>query len=159
MFLSLRSVFGIVLCVSTLGSAGCRSKEKPSTDKAPSAQVSSDYGPPVGARVTGNGKVPSFEIALASRGATPEECLPLIIQAVSNASLACPALAQELRAKGLVTISFETRQGKLDPAKTDSSDIDELGLDCVHAALNKAMSPVPQQQEVRYLLQVRPLAS
>lgn len=123
------------------------------------ASSSVEYGPPIGARVSGSAKVPSFEIALAARGAAPDESLPAIIQAVTNVSQSCPALVMELGVQGLVTVTFETRNGKLAPELTRSSDFDEPGLACVRAELNKAMSHVPQQQPVGYLLQVRPLTS
>lgn len=160
----------MTVLVTGLGSPACKSKnqgaqlqdrspDRAGSAKAPPLDSHSDYGAPIGARVTGSEKVPSFEVALAAKGAEPDDCLPLIIQALSTVSQTCPALVTELLAKGLVTVTLETNRGALVPELTRSTDFDEPSLNCLRAEFRKTMSHVPQQQQVRYLLQVRPLAS
>ena len=82
----------------------------------------------------------------------------MVIQAVSKISANCPSFPLELGRAGHVSMTFETMQGRLVPLLTKSDSLDDLGLACVREELTKAISQVPHQQRVRYLLQVRPLA-
>jgi hypothetical protein len=134
-----------------MGSSGCKTTKK-------IAGQEESYSKPVGARVTGNSKVASFEMALAAKGAPPDDCLPMVIQAVSEMSASCPDFPLELSRAGHVSVTFETMQGRLDPLMTKSDSLDDPGVACVREVLTKAISRVPHQQRVRYLLQVRPSA-
>jgi hypothetical protein len=155
----LRLSTGFALASVLIGLIGCKSKQDSGASGAASGGPALEYGPPVGARVSGNARVASFEIALAAKGASPDDCLPMAIQAVSNMSANCPGVPTELAKKGQVAITFETIEGQLDPSQVSSEYFDDAGLDCVRGELKKALGKLPHQQKVKYLLQVRPLTS
>lgn len=132
---------------------GCRSKEEKSRpEPAP------DYGQPVGARITGNGKIPSFEIALAAQGATPDDCLPQAVQAVTSTMSWCPAFSGALDRQRELAITFQMKQQKLVPSLIQSAGLDDAGLSCLRAELEKAIACTAMGQDAKFLLQIRLVA-
>ena len=132
---------------------GCKSKnDQSSPEPAP------DYGEPVGARIAGNGKIPSFEIALAAHGATPDACLPQTVQAVTSALSGCAAFSSALDRQRELAITFQMKQQKLVPSLVQSEGLDDTGLSCLRKELEKTIACTAAGHEAKFLLQIRPVA-
>ncbi|MGE5785657.1 MAG: hypothetical protein ACM3ZE_13755 [Myxococcales bacterium] len=112
----------------------------------------------MGARITGNGKVPSFEIALAAHGATPDDCLPQAVQAVSSALSGCSAFSSALDRQRELAITFQMKQQKLVPSLVQSTGLDEAGLSCLRRELERTIACPVTGQDAKFLLQIRPAA-
>ncbi len=145
-------LIGLMLSICVVAS-GCKSRD----EKAPKEQPT-EYGQPIGARVTGNGKVPSFEVALATKGAAPDNSLSQAIQAVTSMSSNCSAFADAMARQGGVTMTFQTKQRLLVPDMVQAEGFDEQELSCLRKELQNAMTSPANELEVKFLLQVRPLA-
>lgn len=135
------------------GFVSCKAKENQSNP-----DPASDYGQPVGARITGNGKLPSFEVALAAHGATPDDCLPQAVQAVTSTLSGCSAFGEALERQGGLAITFQTKQQKLVPSLVQSEGLDDAGLSCLRRELEKAISCTALDRSAKFLLQIRPVA-
>lgn len=147
-----RALVCLVVC-TWFAFFSCKAKDNQSNP-----EPASDYGQPVGARITGNGKLPSFEIALAAHGVTPDNCLPQAVQAVTSTLSGCSAFSDALGRQGGLAVTFQTKQQKLVPNLVQSEGLDDTGLSCLRRELEKVISCTAMDRDAKFLLQIRPVA-